>query len=85
MNPVRVGVKNPLRRMQCKWRNRKGYNRILAPFSLLAIPLAALLLAAPPRTAPPPGLTVRTLLDRVVEAYGIVEFLEEAPTGAFRP
>jgi hypothetical protein len=70
--------------MQCKSRNRKGYNRILATFSLLAIPLAALLLAAPPLTALPPGLTVRALLDRVVEACGSVEFLEEAPTGAFR-
>jgi hypothetical protein len=65
--------------MQCKWRNRKGYNRILAPFSLLAIPLAALLLAAPPLTAPPPGLPVRALLDRVVEAYGGRAALEKHP------
>ncbi len=70
MDPVRVGVKNPLRGMQCKSRNRKLNSGILASFSLLAIPLAALLVAAPPLTAPPPGLTVRALVDRVVEAYG---------------
>ncbi len=51
MDPVRVGVKNPLRRMQCKSRNRGGYNRILAPFSLLAIPLAAMLLEEAPTGA----------------------------------
>jgi hypothetical protein len=46
----------------------------VAPLSLLAAPLAALLLAAPPA-----GPTVAALVDRVVEAYGGRAVLEKHP------
>ncbi len=46
----------------------------LAPFPLLAAPLVALLLSAPP-----PVLTVAALVDRVAEAYGGRAVLEKHP------